>query len=84
MKIQNPKSLSGYNGEKVLICPYCKKDMPVEMKRMENNSFFPFCSQRCKFADLDKWFSGEYSIEQDLEELTDEQLDDLPEAENST
>jgi len=56
--------------------------MPVEMKRIENNSFFPFCSKRCKFADLDKWFSGEYSIEQSLDKLTEEQLDDLPEPED--
>lgn len=53
--------------------------MSFEMKKMENNRFFPFCSQRCKLADLDKWFSGEYSIEQPLEELTDEQFADLPE-----
>ena len=62
-------------------CPYCKKNMTVEMKRIENNPFFPFCSKNCKFADLDKWFSGEYSIEQPLGELTDEQLGDLPEIE---
>jgi len=66
---------------KILICPYCKKPMAVKMKNLENNPFFPVCSNQCKLADLDKWFSGEYSIEQPLEELTDEQLDDLPEPE---
>ncbi len=55
--------------------------MSIEMKKMENNPFFPFCSQRCKLADLDKWFSAEYSIEQPLGELNDEQLGDLPEVE---
>ena len=74
MKIKNPKS-------KTPLCPYCRKSMSIEMKKMENNPFFPFCSQRCNLADLDKWFSAEYSIEQPLGELTDEQLGDLPDQE---
>ena len=74
MKIKNQKS-------KIPVCPYCRKSMSIEMKKMENNPFFPFCSNQCKLADLDKWFSDEYSIEQPISELTDDQLEDLPEIE---
>ena len=60
-------------------CSYCGKEMKPENKNPKNNPYAPFCSKRCKFADLDKWFNGEHSISQPLEELTHEQLDDLPE-----
>ena len=64
---------------KKIKCSYCGKEMKAEDKDPRNNPFAPFCSKRCKLADLDKWFNGEYSISQSLEELTPEQLDDLPE-----
>lgn len=54
--------------------------MTLAQKSLENNPFFPFCSERCKLADLHKWLSGEYAIEQPLSELSPEQLDDLPPA----
>ena len=38
-------------------CPICGK--PVEWK---NNSFRPFCSERCKLVDLGRWVSDEYSV----------------------
>jgi endogenous inhibitor of DNA gyrase (YacG/DUF329 family) len=28
----------------------------------KNNAARPFCSQRCKMLDLDRWFSGGYRI----------------------
>jgi len=52
--------------------------MKPEEKVLANNPFTPFCSERCKLVDLDKWFNGEYSIDQPIEELTPEQLADLP------
>ena len=61
------------------ICSYCGKEMKPEDKDSKNNPFAPFCSERCKLADLDKWFNGEYAIEQPFEELTLEQLNNLPE-----
>ncbi|QNN25057.1 tRNA (adenosine(37)-N6)-threonylcarbamoyltransferase complex ATPase subunit type 1 TsaE [Planctomycetales bacterium ZRK34] len=33
---------------------------------------FPFCSSRCKMADLNKWFSGDYSISRPLTAEDDE------------
>jgi len=64
---------------KRIICPYCGKEMKPEDKELINNLSAPFCSKRCKLADLDKWFNCEYAIEQPIEELTQEQINDLPE-----
>jgi endogenous inhibitor of DNA gyrase (YacG/DUF329 family) len=55
-------------------CPQCGKPMSRAGKSLENNDWFPFCSRRCKLADLDRWFSGDYRISQTIDELTSEQL----------
>jgi endogenous inhibitor of DNA gyrase (YacG/DUF329 family) len=41
----------------IVKCPTCAKEVV-----WENNPFRPFCSERCKLIDLDKWLKGEYSI----------------------
>ncbi len=41
----------------IVKCPTCSKEVV-----WENNPFRPFCSERCKLIDLDKWLEGEYSI----------------------
>jgi len=38
-------------------CPNCNKQIPLQ-----NNPFRPFCSERCKLIDLDKWVSEEYRV----------------------
>jgi len=38
-------------------CPTCGK--PVDYK---DNPWRPFCSERCKLIDFDKWTSGEYRV----------------------
>ena len=38
-------------------CPTCGK--PVEWK---DNPWRPFCSERCKLIDFDKWISEEYRV----------------------
>lgn len=38
-------------------CPVCKKKTP-----WKNNSFRPFCSDRCRLIDLGKWASEEYRV----------------------
>ena len=38
-------------------CPNC--DRQVEW---EDNPFRPFCSERCKLVDFDKWISEEYRV----------------------
>jgi len=38
------------------------------------NPHAPFCSERCRLADLGKWFSGQYSISR---EMKPDDLDEL-------
>lgn len=40
-------------------CPTCKGPR----KPHPENSAFPFCSGRCKLADLSNWLEGRYSLE---------------------
>ena len=44
------------------ICPLCGVIFSRNMDDKEMRKAFPFCSTRCKMADLDKWFSGNYRI----------------------
>lgn len=39
-------------------CPYC--DKPSEAGA--GNRWRPFCSERCKMADLGQWFAERYAI----------------------
>jgi endogenous inhibitor of DNA gyrase (YacG/DUF329 family) len=41
-------------------CPTCKKK--VEAESLSDHEHFPFCSRRCRFADLDRWFEEEYAV----------------------
>jgi hypothetical protein len=59
---------------KIPKCPQCGAAMAPEQKSLDANPWFPFCSKRCKMADLDRWFSGDYRISQTIDELTSEQL----------
>jgi len=50
-------------------CRYCRRrlDAADEMHRR----FWPFCSERCKMAELGRWFEGRYVISRPLGEVTD-------------
>ena len=47
----------------IIICPICKKKTT-----WEENPWRPFCSERCKLADLGKWVSVGYKIEGERKE----------------
>ena len=56
-------------------CPVCKK-----AEAETGSKFFPFCSERCKMADLGHWMSGSYKISrslhpQDLDSFDPEMMD---------
>ncbi len=38
-------------------CPRCGKEIDFEI-----NPFRPFCSHRCKYADLGDWLGESYSV----------------------
>lgn len=54
-------------------CASCKASVSYEGKLPE---LFPFCSARCKMADLGRWFRDQYGIERELgpDEVPDEGL----------
>jgi uncharacterized protein len=39
------------------MCPTCSKETPYE-----GNPHRPFCSERCRMADLGRWATGSYRI----------------------
>ena len=43
-------------------CPVCKKSVAG------GAAGFPFCSTRCRQADLGRWLSGDYVISRPLEQ----------------
>jgi endogenous inhibitor of DNA gyrase (YacG/DUF329 family) len=61
-------------------CPTCNRNVGEDE---EARRFIPFCSERCRLADLGKWLDGAYRIgtpvtEDDLDQGLD--LDRDPEA----
>jgi endogenous inhibitor of DNA gyrase (YacG/DUF329 family) len=48
-------------------CPLCKK-----VADSEANPYRPFCSKRCKFADLGAWLAEEYRVPGQPEPLSEE------------
>lgn len=47
-------------------CPICRKPRDHALKQRsgsaEENTFSPFCSQRCKDRDLAQWLNDGYSV----------------------
>ncbi|MGD0785010.1 MAG: DNA gyrase inhibitor YacG [Sedimentisphaerales bacterium] len=46
-------------------CPICGKPVsehPEPKNRTAHIGFFPFCSERCRLVDLNRWFKSEYMI----------------------
>jgi endogenous inhibitor of DNA gyrase (YacG/DUF329 family) len=39
-------------------CPICRETA----RPREQNVAFPFCSPRCKLADLQRWLTGSYRV----------------------
>ena len=54
-------------------CPICKT---VLSDAAEDHPFRPFCSQRCKLADLHNWLSNAYRISTPLrpDDLDDDEV----------
>jgi endogenous inhibitor of DNA gyrase (YacG/DUF329 family) len=56
-------------------CPRCGKQTALE-----DNSYWPFCSERCKLVDLGHWLSDSYSIT----EAEAENLEPSPQTDRKT
>jgi uncharacterized protein len=48
-------------GARTAPCPNCRQRAPIGA----GNPWRPFCSERCKMADLGGWFAERYSIPAD-------------------
>ena len=55
-----------------MACPTCGKAAPPR----EQNQAFPFCSERCRMADLGRWLNEEYRIPAEESGERDEDKDD--------
>jgi endogenous inhibitor of DNA gyrase (YacG/DUF329 family) len=51
-----------------LHCPNCHKPFQVDQKDVEQSKTFPFCSEKCKMADLEGWFTERYRFSSPLKE----------------
>lgn len=54
-----------------MLCPICQTEL--DSNRLPETR--PFCSPRCKRADLANWLEGNYRLPR---ELTPDEVDDLP------
>jgi endogenous inhibitor of DNA gyrase (YacG/DUF329 family) len=45
-----------------MLCPICKQPIAEPKQDEELPSYFPFCSDRCKLVDLNRWLTGKYQI----------------------
>jgi endogenous inhibitor of DNA gyrase (YacG/DUF329 family) len=44
----------------------CHQPLPYDLRSPNPPKYYPFCSERCKLVDLQKWLSEEYSISSPL------------------
>lgn len=52
--------------------PRCRAcNTPIE----HGSKHFPFCSDRCRMADLNKWFSGDYTISREIKDADLDAMD---------
>ncbi|NMP32056.1 DNA gyrase inhibitor YacG [Thalassotalea sp. M1531] len=62
----------------IVKCPTCEKDVQWQAE----NTFRPFCSERCKLIDLGDWAEENHKISQKLpsnEPISEEMIDALEE-----
>jgi endogenous inhibitor of DNA gyrase (YacG/DUF329 family) len=44
--------------ERAPTCPTCKRPLKTDAENLP----YPFCSRRCKLADLSNWFNERYTV----------------------
>jgi endogenous inhibitor of DNA gyrase (YacG/DUF329 family) len=49
-------------------CVYCRR-------RLTEPAWHPFCSERCKMADLGRWLSGDYRVPQSADPMDEDTPD---------
>jgi len=51
-------------------CRYCRR--PLRPADPDHARFWPFCSERCKMAELGLWFEGRYVLSRPTEDVADD------------
>ena len=71
-KAHNPFQPPGNDGT-VFKCPICRKYLPnADVKT------FPFCSDKCRLLDLNKWLEGGYQVSRPMTPTDEENLPHAP------
>jgi uncharacterized protein len=65
--------------ERTVRCPICRRKTT-----WRENPHRPFCSERCRLADLEGWLAGRYAIASDPEESSPPTDVDLTEEQSAT
>lgn len=43
-------------------CPICERSFPLPRPGESLPPAFPFCSERCRLVDLNRWIEGVYTV----------------------
>jgi endogenous inhibitor of DNA gyrase (YacG/DUF329 family) len=54
-------------------CPICARS--IEGGTLSELPHFPFCSERCRLVDLNRWVEGEYTISRPADPSDHEELE---------
>ncbi len=54
------------------VCPICGKETFFQQGQQQNR-FFPFCSERCRWVDLGNWLDGRYRIPAEEQNVSEEE-----------
>lgn len=58
-------------------CPICHTIIkPSDLKRLKDEHYLPFCSERCKLIDLGLWLDAGYKV---VSNIQSQESDILPE-----
>jgi len=59
------------NSFPTLKCPTCQRSFAADIR----GEFMPFCSERCKFADLHRWMTESIGIPTGSSEQEDDEIE---------
>lgn len=54
---------------KSTVCRRCGRSI------VESGEHYPFCTDRCRMADLNSWFDGDYTVSRDIKDSDIETVD---------
>ncbi len=57
-------------------CPICNNPVPDPKNEEPLPAYYPFCSDRCRLVDLNRWLTGRYQIPVDPSEEPPIERDD--------